>query len=293
MADMNSAGKPRSRLFRVLRGIGLASGVATLVLSFAVGGALLWLRRPQGQDFLQRHLLEVLKTTLAGRVEIDRLQISGLLRVEADAVRLYAPTGAVPAISTRHVVVEVRATALLRRRIEVQTLQVDSPVLHIVQEGPSTNLERALASPHPSPGDAAKPAAPPHFWLEAPVLQLRNASLDLDGPSPLGAKAMDLDLSVFGYLDDLAVSASLHGTMTQPVERMLAVTLRGRLDTLGAKLDALAVAIGASQLVATGSLKFDLSRAQLDLQTLRLAATDVNDFVPQAHLAADVTLAGC
>lgn len=287
------APRPRARRYVLgtLKWAGIVTGLLVLTVALVVLVAATWLQTSGGQTFLRDQLLKQADNAIAGQLAVDRVKISGLLRVELVGVRLLAPGDPRPVATIDRVVLDIHLSALLARRVDVRELLVEHPQLHVLHTGDTTTLAQALAPKHPSPPSVGPPSKPPPLVLRLPTMQIKDGAVDSDGEQPFAVTGLNLNGSAEGALSDLALSLSVHAHLREPAVRDAALEVRGRYgDTV--TVDLFSLRFGDSKLSLTGFAKQDASKATLQLQELFLAAKDVNAFVPDAALLENVGLVG-
>lgn len=284
--EATPAPKPKRRLARlVVRGLaGLAFVLAVVPLT-----AWLWLTSASGGRFLRAKALEAAADAIEGRVELERVTLAGLLRLEIEGVRLFAPGGAEPAVAVDRVVVDVRVAALLAKRLEFSELSLQHPVVRVIPEGETTNLSRALASKRPP--EPAKPRKKSSFHLHAPALEITDASYRQEGASPVAVEHLNLHASASGDESRLELRLKADVDTKQPIERHVTAELSATYLDGAIVVPSLVVAAGASKVSLSAEWK-DALHASTKLVQATLAAADVNGLVPAAKLASDLSLTG-
>ena len=139
--------------------LALVAGAAVLV-ALVVGGAVGVARTPWGGERLRRLVLPRLNEAIAGLLECDRLRFGGD-RLVLEGLALRDPEGVLVA-SARRLEVVVRLWPLVRRRIEVPLVDLDTPVVSLLRDADGgSNLARAISPRHPGPAtpDVPAPAA--------------------------------------------------------------------------------------------------------------------------------------
>lgn len=260
-----------------------------------VAAAALWVESPAGTDFLRHRLNAVWSDTFAGTLEIDRVRISGFLRVEVLGARLFAPQDPIPVASIERLEVRVRAVELIAERIDIPKLLVEHPYLHIVHSGNTTNLELALGPVHPAqpaPSPPTPSRGPVHLHIHAPDVELRDGAFDMDGSRPLALDQLRFDAQASGTFQSLLVSAGLRTRVHEPAERDLIIDLRGNYRPDDVRVDLLTVRTGLSSVTLAGGFAFDLATGGINIEHLSLSADDVNAILPQARLLGGLQLRG-
>lgn len=262
-----------------------------LVTPLALWG---WLISSAGESFVRQQAERVVGDQLAGRLQIGDVELSGLLHVELRDLKLFAPGEVQPVLSVSRLVADVSLSSLVSRRIEVPLLEIEAPVLRLVQDERGTNLARALASKRPSPPSA------PSISEEGPAWGLRLPNVRLDqgevsirgGPQPLAAEALTLKGAVSGTLTELAIEAELGARLLEPAARSLSLEVEGELSPEAVSFASLVLALGESRLEASGHLRFDLASAGLSLQTLKVTPEEVALVAPDLELLGPVSATG-
>jgi translocation and assembly module TamB len=276
---------------RVAKGA-LAVGAAVVVVAIlAVGAALGLATTSWGSERLLRLALPRLNRTLAGELACARLRFGGD-RIVLEGLALRDPEGA-PVARVERVAIVFRPLALLRRRIDVRSIDIESPALVLVRNAEGeTNLGRALASrdgaaartaaagPAPPPG--ASHGSGPEVALGALTvhdgsLEYRDASGgddDTEEGGPLRHVQLDgLRVNASGHAAGVGRGAfALHLDATAEAQSPLHEAVTVRLDGAGTSTGAepragagpdtdaalhLELAIGDSAVVLSTHLRFD------------------------------------
>ncbi len=123
-------------------------GLLGLVL-LAVGGLLLFVTSPAGEDWLRGKVSTALEQQLAGRLEIGDIDL-GLGTLGLSNLKLYDPEGALVA-EVAHVQARVVLGAAVRGKVVVPSARIEKPRLYLVQDSRGLNLSRALKPKQPKP----------------------------------------------------------------------------------------------------------------------------------------------
>src|SRR4051812_4380150 len=141
----------RRRVRRVVSVLLLA--VASVVV--LVGAALLLLQTATGGALVRGMVVPRINEQIAGRLEVGTLRLRGL-RLELGQVALRDPQGA-PVAEVERLEVGVSILPLLRRRMVIHRVVVESPALHLVTDARGSNLARSVKARHPAPPQPQPP----------------------------------------------------------------------------------------------------------------------------------------
>jgi hypothetical protein len=232
---------------RTVAGIVLAlvAGAAVLV-ALVVGGAVGVARTPWGGERLRRLVLPRLNQALAGRIECDRLRFGGD-RLVLEGLALRDPEGALVASAGRLEVV-VRLWPLVRRRVEVPLVDLDTPVVSLLRDARGgSNLARAIAPRHPGPEKPDVPAAAAGNGAEQPwgggasfalgALRIRSGRIEWRNQAPVPGEK---DLRV----DGLALLVTARGDTG--AGKPFAVHLEGRAEAVSPVMEPVTVKLDLS-----------------------------------------------
>ncbi len=242
-----------------------------------------------GARFVREEALAAARREIAGRLEIGRVSLSGLLTLELDGVKLYAPGDSAPVVTIDRVVASVRAIGLLGKRLDLAELTLAHPVVDIVPEDGSTNLARALASKKP-PSPPAKRKS--RFTIHAPNVRIDNGALARAGARPLAVAGLDLAGALDGRADALTTSMTASAHLLQPIDRAANLSVSGSFSRHRIEVGLLSLAIGDSSLRLHGHVSTDLSDGRLTLDALRVAPADVEALWPKVKLARPLSATG-
>jgi len=279
----------RPRLRRRLA-VALLVVLATVVL--APVAAWLWLESPSGSAFLRGRVLAALDGAMRGRVELDSVSISGLIRVEIRGARLFAPDEAEPVAALDHAIVDVRAAALLARRIELSEVTLEGPRLRLVTGPAGSNLDRALEPVHAAPPrEEKRPEKQPEVYVRAPSIAVRGARATANG-TEVDVGPADLDASVAGTPEDIDARLALRIVARAPVEReaTLAAVLgwhRGQI-----RVERLSVKSGGSRIALSGTARAEGIAASLDVEEFVAGVEDLRQYITGIAFRGDVRLSG-
>lgn len=280
---------------RWTRRLGWSFAGLLLVLLITPVASWLWLTSSAGGRFVRHRVVTMANEALAGRVEIDSLSISGLLRLELEGLRLFAPGEDEPTLRVGRIVADVRGTSLIARRIEVRELSLLEPVVRMVDGPEGDSLSRALAPRQPTgsaPPETTETGSPPNFTIHAPNVWLRDGRVEVVGEDHFRLNPIDLKVTIEGTPIDLLARLALDVGVEAPVER--SARLETELRYLGdrVKVDQLHFTSGESILDLTASGRLDGASAQARIERLLIAASDVVEFAPDAGLLGAITFAG-
>lgn len=280
---------------RVL-GWAFAAFVLALVLLPLAGYA--WLTSAAGEAFLRDQALSAANGALQGRVELDRVSVAGLLRVEIEGARLYAPDEAEPVVSLDRLEAEVRLTSLLARWLDVTELELHRPTLRLDTRQEPSNLARAIApkEPRPPEPEKAEPTRPPKLTVRADDVRLVDGRVQVLGETPVDVQDLDLEAALTGSLEALDLELKLGADAVEPAIRRVALDteLRWEGATAGnrVQIDRLQLAAGKSSAALKGDVQLDLLRARVTIDRLVADPGDVQQLAPGVRLLGPVSLAG-
>jgi autotransporter translocation and assembly factor TamB len=269
----------------------LVRGLLSLAVLVAAAplGAWLWLTSDAGGRLLRQQVLAAAAREIDGTVDVDRVRLGGLLQLEVEGIRLFAPGEQAPVVSAEKLVVDVRAMALLKKRLELAELTLTRPEVRIVPEGETTNLARALNPKNPpKPVTKSEPSA---FSIHAPSIRIVDGHFSQAGEKPIEFDDIDLDLSASGRADDLVTKLALSARLKKPIEAPVKLALDAIYKGGPVAVPKLRVDLGDSFVAMRGELA-DPAHGTLAITDARLAAKDVNALVPTAGLLPDVTFKG-
>jgi hypothetical protein len=277
---------------RVLRVLGYSLGGLFAFILLAPILAYTWLQSASGESFLRKQVIAATNDAIMGRLDLDRVSLSGLLHLELEGVRLYAPKDTEPVVSLQRAVLDVRLAALLGKRIDIGLLDLVAPRLHMVQEDKTTNLARAIESRTPPKPKEPSSGELPDIAVYAPNVHIRDAAVQIVGPSPVTVDGMNLDADLRGKIEDLDIRVGFVGEAKEPVARAAKLDLVAHYGGKDAQVKSLSLVSGDSFVKLAGGGKLDATEAELRIEEIHLAAKDVNEFVPAAKLLGDVGLSG-
>jgi translocation and assembly module TamB len=181
-----------------------------LVLLLAVGAARWWLHSDAGQAFVRREVARALEERLAGRLEYERLALTGRT-LTLTRLKLYTPEGALVA-EVEAVTAEVALAALARQEVHVIRAAVDTPRLYLAQDERGLNLSRALAAKAPAqPTTPAEDGSPVKWTVRVDALTVTQGFVDIQGLGPrMTVEALSLDGRGSLRLDTLQADGALH-----------------------------------------------------------------------------------
>jgi translocation and assembly module TamB len=270
--------------------LGLLLFIALLLVLFAAGWA--YLNSAAGEARLRGLALSAVEDALQGKVEVGRIGLSGRT-VELVDLRLSTPEGE-PVATLARVRAHLSLWPLLHHTLRIDSAELDRPVLTLVSDARGLNLSRALAPAHPSPSAPSQPSA---WSVQLDRLTLKDGAVTFRQP---GGTPQEIALESLGgsgsaYLGggargELRADLSLQGTMTDPLQGPVAVTLTARGEDgktqLSVVLDGPGLALSAEATVR-GSEKLDLKVSRLNL-----APQAVRAVVPRYPLVVPLTLQG-
>lgn len=239
-----------------------------------------------------RQITKAANDQLAGRLEVDALDLSGFFEVELRGVRLFTPDDERPVIAARRVFARIELPALLSRRIEVSDVQLDEPILRLEQDETGSNLSRAIASRHPS-NEGSADSSFGSWALRVPSIALRSGAVSVHGAGlPLVVENIFFDAAISGSLSEFNLDAKLAALFLEPAKRPLELNTSMVVSTEHVSFSELVAAFGQSRLDAKGQMRFDLSSAGLTIQALHVSPDDITPFAPDVALLAPVDATG-
>lgn len=298
-----------------------------LVIAAAVGGILYANHYVQSPAFKDRLVAEISKVT-GGTVQIDTINVSLTSRVEVGGIKMDRSdqkTGS-QAFSTKKFLVKFNPWGLLRKRIEIEEIILESPDIKVV------SAPRSAAPSAPSPGTAAPagggepttPAAetpgakpsqapaetspPPSVAKPAIDLVIQKATVRdgrLDITLPNGKRVLLENFNLQSAFESTQEPIRFKGSATcqkvsfdaQPPITNLDATFRFDKDTLfiekatGTILRGTVEAKGQAKIEGDQPFELQIKCANADLKALLEAKPDLAQAVEGAAHA-DVTLAG-
>lgn len=265
----------RSRLRRAFRGViwtvlSVLLGVTVLALI-----AVVVLFTTPGQSYLRKFALEKVNDSIAGTVQLGKLDldVGGWIRLRD--VRLLDPKGR-EVLRADLLAAHVDALALVEHRIWVKDVELKRPEVHILaREDGGNNLTDAVTARHPSPKQPEQQPSTGKPWrIELDRLALKDGLVDRRlGPDDPNALHIQ-DLQLGGSAVDLPgrVVAELHGgaVVTSPEKTPVGfeIEARGTGFTLDDRLEIkkLEVVAGHSSLVASGGIENQIAQGKLSVR---------------------------
>jgi translocation and assembly module TamB len=279
----------------IFKWLGIAGiSLPALVAGLAVGG-LLWLQTDQGSQRLREEALAAVNGAISGRLEAERIDINPGGWVAIRGARLLDPEGKliarIGALQAR-----VALAGLARKRVLVQSLQLEDAELHLANGPDGLNIARAFAPRHPKP----KTASGPFDWhidlsngaIEGLAFSYRTAP----GAEPVSAlSGTDLALAGRYAPGELKVRLRAKGQMSAP----LATPFLLAIDTSGGSAEApyeplrfekVGLIAGGSMLDLAGGLAH--GKLQVDIRDAKVQRELLLQLAPGAPLATDLRLHG-
>lgn len=265
----------RQVLRRRARRVLVALAVLLLLVALALGGAWLWLQSDAGQAYVRAKVSEALQDSLAGKLELERLELDGeTLRLTG--LKLYTPEGELVA-EVKAVTADVALSPLARQVVELRRVDVDTPRLYLKQDERGLNLSRAVAAKHPSPPPAA-PGKPLRWRVKVSALALSAGYVDAQG---LGPRMTVEDVGLTGHVDLRLDTLQADGTLllgaktTAPLAAPLSLTVNAS-SAKGPTAADLRLSLAESRVRAS----LEWPTQELAIQDLYLAPGNVKAFVP-------------
>lgn len=189
-----------------------------------------WLRSSGGQAFLREQVVQVVKGSVAGRLEFERVDFEdGHLVLEG--LELYTPEGEL-VMSVKRAELDVDVAAAVRKDFRVSRVRLEQPHAVLVQDERGLNFMRAIASKTPSTG----PGSPLKLTVEGVELVGGDASFT-DGTRTVRLEQLAAKAKAVVTTQPLTVVSSLELTAvgTDPVKgpvTLTASTTSPKPDTL-------------------------------------------------------------
>lgn len=255
-ADRPSQSEARSRTRRVVRGLGIA--LLGLVGLAAVGVGLLQF------DAIGTALVRQVASRVAPpglRIEVDRVSGSWVRSLDLTGVRVAGDDGATAArIDT--LALTWSLPALLQRRIALGRVEAAGVETHLVRDSAAVRLRGAAPTSPAAPTDSAS-SAPWTVSIDELAVRRLEGALRAEGDSLPTLQWVDggvraRDVAVAGAdgpalaLDSAFVRLDTPTLPGAEVMGGLTLRARGRLDSLGATLDTLAVTGAEGRLEGSG-----------------------------------------
>ena len=157
-------------------------GLVALVV-VALIGVVIWLNTESAQRLLREKIVSIANAQLAsGALEIGDLHVS-LRRIEAKQIVVTAANEH-PVLSVEEISIGIAPWSLLHKQIEIPSLSLTRPEIHLVHDGDHWNLPELVPSPEPSepkpPSDTLLPAG---WSLSVPRIAIDRAHLTIDDPA--------------------------------------------------------------------------------------------------------------
>jgi len=273
----------------------LRRGLLALLVLFlvTVAGALVYLTGPAGEARVRALLLEQANTLLAGRVELEGLELS-LSSVTLTGLKLYDPEGELVA-EVERVEAEVALAPLLRQHVKLHSVRVEQPHLYLHQDTRGLNLTRALALKQPQP---EKPdTGPGSFALSVRGLALSDGSVDYTAEEESGTREVRLEAvdatgeaSYEAATEKLAVTLETTSSLARPLEGPVRLSLKGGGENGSLAAD-VALSAPGLELKGRGALEGE-GQSRAEVEVLRLTPELARTLVPEYPLAVPLTLSG-
>lgn len=204
--------------------------VLLLLVLVVLALGVLWLRSSGGQAFLREQVVKVVKGSIAGRLEFERVDFEdGHLVLEG--LELYTPEGEL-VMSVKRAELDLDVAAAVRKDFRISRVRLEQPHVVLVQDERGLNFMRAIAAKTPS----TEPGAPLKLSIEGVELVGGDASFT-DGTRTVRLEQLAAKAKAVVTTQPLTVVSQLELTAvgTDPVKgpvTLTATTTSPKPDTL-------------------------------------------------------------
>lgn len=212
---------------RWLRRLALGFGALLVLLLLTVAGAFVWVSNPPGEDFVRRKVLEVLATSLPGKVAVDTLSLDGTT-VKLKGVSVATPDGA-RVLAADELTATIALRSLLSGTIRLTRLDLDGLTVVLRRDDEGLTLTRAFVKEGPKekkPDDTGG-----GLKLELSALEVKRGTITYEDPerrevvSGLGGTgALALVTAPFTLDLKAALAGQLDGEPSLPLKTEVALT---------------------------------------------------------------------
>jgi translocation and assembly module TamB len=271
-------------------------GVLGLVglVGLVVGGALLYLTSPSGEEWLRGKVVPLANEQLSGKLEAGSIDLS-LTGLTLRDVKLYTPEGELVA-EVALVDARLSLMPLALQHVELNSARLERPRLYLAQDERGLNLARALEPKQPKPeepdqGRGSLRLSLKDFKLkdgyvdfvgdteEGPTRQVRLEDFDATGSASYGAAKRSF-----------SVRLDSTGGLALPVTGPVKLVLRGQGEEENLSTEVSLTAAGL-EVVGRGGMR-GMNEAWLELQRLSLEPDTARAFLPSYPLLVPVAVEG-
>ena len=261
----------RKRLRRVL----VLLFLLVVVPLALVGGAYFFVQSPAGESLIRQRVLAAVGEALAGKVEAERVELSGN-HVVLINLKLFTPEGELVA-SLARVEADVELAGLVAQRVHLENVKVQTPRLHLKQDERGWNLLRAVAA-KTTPTRPSAPSGPVAWRLQFDGFDLTDGWFDFEQPDRrVTATKLTANGSLKLRLEPLELTGTLAlaSTLTAPLEDSLVATVTAS-TTQGPQDYDVVITLGGSRLRG----RVELPAVALTVDELVAAPRELTAFLP-------------
>lgn len=230
-------------------------GLVVLFCIFAAGwNVFLFWAAPWGASRMAGVAERILGSLFQGEILVGEIRLEGLVRVGIEPVLFVDPKGA-PAASVRRVEIRISPWGLLRGELLTE-VGLDRPLVRIAAEDPFAGLGGVFqpeTRPPPREGETEAPRAP--FPLDLEALRISDGSFLLsteEGERQVLVRGIGIFAEGEWRGEEAELLLRLDAWAHLPVESPLHLDLRASLVGWDLRLLELLVALGATELEASG-----------------------------------------
>jgi translocation and assembly module TamB len=272
-------------------------GLVALV-ALVVGGVLLYLTSPAGEEWLRAKAVPLANEQLSGRLEAGSVDLS-LTGLTLRDVKLYTPEGELVAEVAR-VDARLALMPLAMQHVELRSARLERPRLYLVQDERGLNLARALEPRQPKPEEPDQGRGSLRLTLKN--FQLEDGYVDFVGQAEGGSddgpeqqvRLEDFDAtgsaSYGAARQSFTVRLDSTGGLSRPISGPVKLALRGQGEEQNLSTD-ISLTVAGLELVGRGGMR-GMNEAWLELQRLSLEPDTARAFVPAYPLRVPVAMEG-
>jgi translocation and assembly module TamB len=272
-------------------------GLAALV-ALGVGGVLLYLTSPAGEQWLLAKGLPLANEQLSGRLEAGSIDLSATGLTLRD-LKLYTPEGELVA-EVALVDARLSLMPLALQHVELKSARLERPRLYLVRDERGLNLLRALEPRQPKPEEPEQ--GPGSLRLTLKDFKLEDGYVDFVGQAEGGPEAgpdRQVRLEDFDATGSASYGAARRsftvrldstGGLSRPVNGPVKLTLRGQGEQENLSTD-VSLTVAGLELVGRGGMR-GMNEAWLELQRLSVEPGVARAFAPTYPLLVPVVIEG-